>query len=102
MTKITPINSGNPLIGIWKANDGFPGIFVTIKTGYKGFQVTAVDDSDGERPEVYDLKYAEDILSFNLYFNSNGRLIKYRFQSLSNDRVDVTFTYSEQETWEKI
>ena len=75
---------------------------MTIEANLKGFRVTAIDDSDGEIPEVYDLRYQGDVLSFNLYFNSNGRLIKYRFQALSNDRVDVTFTYTEQETWEKI
>ena len=101
MTKVIPLKSGDPLIGSWKVNDGFPGIVVTIKADNKGFEVSAVDENDDEIPEVFDLKYENDAFSFNLYFNTNGRLIKYRFQSISKDRIDVTFSYSGQETWER-
>lgn len=102
MKKITPIKSNHPLIGKWVASDGFSDIVVNIEAVVKGFEVSVIDEADNEKAEIYDTKYEEDILSFKVHWPSNGRFVKYRFLLLSEKAIDVTYTYSGQETWLKL
>jgi len=103
MTEPISINSRHPLIGNWKAIDDFSDVIVSISVDADadGFEVSVQDPSDGEVAEVHDTKYDGDILSFNVHWPSNGRFIKYRFLLQSENQIDVTYTYSGQEIWQR-
>ena len=65
------------------------------------YTVQAVDSFDGEEADVFDVQYQDDILSFATHWNSNGRLVKCKIKLLSENRIDFTYTYSNQEMWHK-
>jgi hypothetical protein len=67
----------------------------------QGFAVQAVDRFDGEEAEVYDVKWDGEILSFATHWLSTGRFVKCRLLALSANRVDFTYTYTQQEMWHR-
>ncbi len=68
-----------------------------------GLAVVVFDGYDSERPDVYDLNWKPEKqeLSFAALWSS-GRFVKYRFSScLAKDRLELTFTFIDQEQWER-
>ena len=101
MTEAIPINSNHPLVGNWKAADDFSDVVVSIVAATDGFSISVVDEGDSEAAEVFEPKYDGHVLSFAAHWPSNGRLIKYRFLLQSEGTIDVTYTYSGQEVWQR-
>ena len=104
MTKIVDINSRHPLVGTWKCCDGFSDIEIRIDFLDGKPDVSVSDKFDGEIPEVSDIRWnqEQDRLSFSTFWSS-GRVVKYQFMpSPKNGRAGVTFSYVDQEIWEKI
>ncbi|TWU29982.1 hypothetical protein [Bythopirellula polymerisocia] len=64
--------------------------------------VKVVDPSDNEEAEVYDVTWDGEVLAFATHWVSNGRLVKYRMRALSENRVDLTYTYSHRELWHRL
>lgn len=101
MDGVIPINSSHPLVGKWKSADEFSEVIVSISGSGDGFLVTVMDEADGEAAEVFDSRYDGDALSFVAHWPSNGRHIKYRFLLQSEGTIDVTYSYSGQEIWQR-
>ncbi|MFC3150026.1 hypothetical protein ACFOEK_03215 [Litoribrevibacter euphylliae] len=95
------IDSTHPLIGHWKSTDDFDDVVVTITPKQNSFAVSVRDHADGEQAEIFETNYDGDTLSFAAHWASNGRLIKYRFLLQSEGTVNVTYTFSDQEIWQK-
>ena len=102
MSNIIGLNNNHPLVGKWQATDGFSDVIVSIEPKNNSFIVNVVDESDGEVAEVYETNFDGDALRFNVHWLGNGRFIKYRFLLTDKNTIDVTYTYSSQETWQKI
>jgi hypothetical protein len=90
------------LVGTWFNADEYETEVEYIVSCVEGsFAIRAVDRFDGEEGEVYDVKWDGDALSFAVHWNSTGRLMKARLLTISPNRVDYTYTYTQQELWHR-
>jgi len=89
--------------GIWTCCDGFSDVAITIKLRAGKFVISALDGYDGEKPEVYDITWSDTRLELGFAIHwSNGRFVKYRFiPSVAKDRLELTYSYTAQELWER-
>lgn len=90
------------LVGTWVNGDEYEtDVEYQVSRGTKGFVVQAVDLFDGEKAEVYDIKWDGEALTFATHWPSTGRFVKCRFLAISPNRLDFNYTYSQQETWHR-
>jgi hypothetical protein len=90
------------LVGVWVNGDEYAtDVEYQISQRPQGFAVRAVDRFDGEKAEVYDVKWDGEALSFATHWRSTGRFVKCRLQAISPNRVDFTYTYTQQELWHR-
>jgi hypothetical protein len=90
------------LVGTWvDGNEHGSDVEYQVSSAGPVFTVRAVDGYDGEEAEVYDVGWDGQILSFAAHWPSTGRFVKCRLQVLSRNRVDLTYTYSQQEMWHR-
>lgn len=92
----------HPLIGSWVNGDEYATEVEYVVSGSQSvFKVRAVDRYDGEEGEVRDISYDDEksTLSFTVYWNSTGRLIKIRMAAISANRVSYTYTFTENQMW---
>lgn len=66
-----------------------------------GLAIRAFDRIDGEEAQVYDVKWDGEVLSFATHWPSTGRFVKCRLLAISPNRVDFTYTYTQQEMWHR-
>jgi hypothetical protein len=105
LADIIDIKSRNPLLGTWRTCDGFTDFQYTVSASGGEIIVSGTDVSDGENAEVRDVVWNEErgTLRFVAYIPSTGRTIKYQFrQAPAPGRASVTYTLTEQETWELV
>jgi len=103
MSNIASISKITRLAGTWKHCDGFSDVAFTFSIRDGAISVFAVDASDGETPEIYDVNWSERefILRFVAHWN-HGRLVKYQIAVGPNpDRIQATITSTRQELWER-
>jgi len=79
----------------------YSDIVISVSKEDGEYAVNVIDTDDEEQAEVYELKYENSELSFNVHWVSNGRFVKYGLLLLSNNIVRLVYTYSGQETWVK-
>jgi hypothetical protein len=72
-----------------------------VSAAGKEFTVRAIDRFDGEEGEVSDVKWDGTALSFAVHWKSTGRLVKARLHAISPNRVDYTYTFTQQEMWHR-
>lgn len=92
----------HPLIGSWVSGDEYvPEIEYIITRPTNHFIVRAVDRYDGEEGRVNEVKYDDDTstLSFDVYWESTGRLVRARVSALSQNRISYTYTFTENQIW---
>ncbi len=90
------------LVGTWVNGDEYEtDVEYQVSHGTKGFVVQAVDRFDGEKAKVYDIKWDGEALTFATHWPSTGRFVKCRFLAVSLNRVDFTYTYTQQEMWHR-
>jgi hypothetical protein len=90
------------LVGTWVNGDEYAtDVEYQVSWGSQGFTVRAVDRFDGEEAEVYDVKWDGEALSFATHWPSTGRFVKCRLLAISPNRVDFTYTYTQQEMWHR-
>ena len=90
------------LIGTWVNGDEYEtDVEYTVSATRTGFAVRAVDRFDGEKGEVSDVKWDGNTLSFAVHWNSTGRFVKARLLAISPNRVDYTYTFTQQEMWHR-
>ncbi len=91
-------------VGTWRCADGFSEVEFTVKLKGGAFVVSGIDGYDREAPEIYDVSWnaKTSALRFSTYWSSTGRFMKYTFTpSIVNRRIEVTYTYTAQELWER-
>jgi hypothetical protein len=92
----------HPLIGTWfNADEYETDVEYIVSATRKWFAVRAVDRYDGEEGEVSEVKWDGDVLSFAVHWNSTGRFIKARLLAISPNRVEYTYTFTQQEMWHR-
>jgi len=105
MSNVVSIDFEDRFVGSWKCCDGFSDITFRV-AGMDGSFAVSVDDPDSESaPEVFGVLYqpAKRTLEFSVHWSHTGRCVKYRLMpSPVAGRVDVTFTYTANELWERI
>ena len=97
-----PEEKPHPLIGVWVNGDEYNTDveYIVSATG-SGFAVQAIDRCDGEEGEVSAVKWDGNVLSFAVYWNSTGRMLKVRLLAISPNRVEYTYTFTQQEMWHR-
>jgi hypothetical protein len=96
------IPKSHTLVGTWVNGDEYATeVEYQVSPAGQGFAVRGVDRHDGEEAEVYDVKWDGEALSFATHWLSTGRFVKCRLQALSANRVDYTYTYTQQEMWHR-
>ena len=101
-TTLPKTHKPHPLIGSWINGDEYATEVEYIVSGSEPrFHVEAVDRYDGELGQVRDISYDDDkfTLSFTVYWNSTGRLVKARLTAISPNRVSYTYTFTESQMW---
>jgi hypothetical protein len=92
----------HPLVGAWVNGDEYATeVEYQVSPAGQGFVVRAVDRYDGEEAEVHDVTWDGEVLSFATHWPSTGRFVKCRLQPISQNRVDLTYTYTQQEMWHR-
>jgi hypothetical protein len=90
------------LIGTWVNGEEYEtDVEYIVSAAGEGFAVRAVDRFDAENGEVSDVKWDGNVLSFAVHWNSTGRFVKARFHAISPNRVDFTYTFTQQEMWHR-
>jgi len=92
-------------VGNWKCCDGFSDITFKVATSDGSFIVSVTDPDTPLSPEVFGTVYrpASRSLEFSVHWTSTGRFAKYSLvPSAVSDRVEVTFTYTATELWERV
>jgi len=90
------------VVGTWfNADEYETEVEYIVSCAGWSYAVRAVDRFDSEDGDVYDVKWDGDALSFAVHWNSTGRLIKARLLVISPNRVDYTYTYTQQEMWHR-
>jgi hypothetical protein len=92
----------HPLLGTWVNGDEYATeVEYQVSPAGQAFAVRAIDRYDGEEAEVYEVKWDGGALSFAAHWPSTGRFVKCRLQTISQNRVDLTYTYTQQEMWHR-
>jgi len=90
------------IVGTWVNGDEYEtDVEYQVSRKARGLAVRAVDRFDGERAEVYDVKWDGEALTFSTHWPSTGRFVKCRLLAISPNRVDLTYTYTQQEMWHR-
>lgn len=72
-----------------------------ISTSKGEYKVAVTDTFDGEKAEVYDVKWDGDRLQYKVHWPSTGRFIEYSLTHLEKEKVGISFKYSAQDIWIK-
>lgn len=102
-SNIATFSKSRRIAGTWKHCDGFSDVEFTFSVADGIVNVSIVDASDGERPEIYDVHWSESdlVIRFAAHWGT-GRLVKYRVMIGPNpDRLEATITSTSQELWER-
>jgi hypothetical protein len=90
----------NPFVGRWIASDEWSTdvSLITSRNGKMG--VRAVDQSDGEEAEIFGVKVSKREMSFAAHWSS-GQFTKYRLCPLRANEMEVVFTFTTTQTFER-
>lgn len=104
MSNVVSIDPEGRFVGSWKCCDGFSEMTFRIAPMDGSFSVSIDDPDSDSTPEVFGVLYrpANRTLEFSVHWTDTGRFVKYRLTpSLVAGRVEVTFTYTAMELWER-
>jgi hypothetical protein len=105
MNRVIDIKSKNPLLGTWKCCDGFSDVQFSVAAEGGNLTAVGIDTHDREKAEIHDVSWSpeQNTLQFVAHWPSTGRFVKYRIvPAPAAGRANVTYTYSAQETWERV
>lgn len=94
-------NEVDYLVGTWRCPDVLSFVAIHISKINGQYQVSAIDEDDGENADVYDVREENGDLFFATHWSSTGRLIKFKFLVTAEGVANVTLAYTEKETWLK-
>ena len=90
------------LLGAWSSGDEYySDVEFTITRSGGAYAVQICDGFDGEKADVFETAWDGRVLSFAAHWNSTGRFARYRIQLLSPNRIDVTYTYTDNEMYHR-
>ncbi len=90
-----------PFVGRWIASDEWSTDVSLVITSRNGkVSVRALDQSDGEEAEIFDVKITKRELLFAAHWSS-GRFTKYRLRPLRNDEMEVVFAFTGTQTFKR-
>jgi hypothetical protein len=90
------------LVGTWfNADEVETGIEFTVTRADHSYAVRVCDRFDGEEADVFEIAWDGERLSFATHWNSTGRFARYRLLLLSANRIDVTYTYTDNEMYHR-
>ncbi len=88
-------------VGVWVSIDEpyTSTVHFTVKKDRQKYTVTALDADDGEKAEVYDVQWdgKSGVLRFSCYWESSGRFTKCKFMQTDEDKISMTFTYTDHD-----
>ena len=86
-----------PFIGSWIGPDEYTSeVEYTVSLVRGEISVSAVDPSDGETAEVFDISPTPDTLGFKARWPSTGRECLCIFRLVADGQVELTFTYTDK------
>jgi hypothetical protein len=90
------------LVGTWFNGDENASSveFIVTRSGVS-YAVHICDRFDGEVADVFETAWDGNILSFAAHWNSTGRFARYRLSLNSSNRLDVTYTYTDNEMYHR-
>ena len=95
-------NKGHVLTGVWvNADEHASEVEYSVTSKGTTFKVNAIDGNDGEVADIFEVKWDGEVLSFAIHWNSTGRFARCRLQALSQNRVSLTYTYTDNETYHR-
>ena len=101
-TKATKTPKRNLLVGSWfNADENETGVEFTVTCPGGTYAVRVVDRFDSEIADISETRWDGRILSFAAHWNSTGRFARYRLLALSENRIDVTYTYTDSERYHR-
>lgn len=90
------------LVGTWLNGSEYASeVEFTITRSGDSYTVRLRDGYDGEESEVFDIVWNGEVLSFATHWKSTGRFARYRLLPLSANRLDVTYTYTDNEMYHR-
>ena len=100
--KQNPKSKRDLLVGTWfNADEIETGVeFIVTRSG-ESYAVRVRDRFDGETADISETAWDGSALSFAAYWNSTGRFARYRLLLLSANRLDVTYTYTDNEMYHR-
>jgi hypothetical protein len=90
------------LVGKWSSGDEYySDVEFTIRRSGGSYVVQVCDGFDGEKADVFETAWDGRILAFAAHWNTTGRFARYRLLLLSDNRVQVTYTYTDNEMYHR-
>ncbi len=90
------------LVGTWfNADEIETGVEFTVTRSAVAYAVRVCDRFDGETADISETGWGGSVLSFAAHWNSTGRFARYRLLLLSANRIDVTYTYTDNEMYHR-
>jgi hypothetical protein len=90
------------LVGTWfNADEIETGVEFAVARSGGSYAVRVRDRFDGETGDISEIAWDGSVLSFAAHWNSTGRFARYRLLLLSANRLDVTYTYTENEMYHR-
>jgi len=90
------------LVGTWfNADEIETGVEFTVTRAGDSYAVRVCDRFDGEAADISETAWDGERLSFAAHWNSTGRFARYRLLLLSANRIDVTYTYTDNEMYHR-
>jgi hypothetical protein len=87
------------LVGTWASADAFASdVEYIVSAVGDELTVRAIDKTDREEADIFEVHWDGEILTFAAYWNSSGRFARCRFLAQSQDIVNFTYTYTDQDT----
>ena len=92
----------NSLVGTWFNADEYSSeVEFVVTRSDDSYAVRVWDRYDGEEADVFETAWNGEVLSFAAHWNSTGRFARYRLLLLSANRINVTYTYTDHETYHR-
>lgn len=90
------------LVGTWlNADDCASQVEFTVTRAGDAYAVQLHDLFDGEAADVFETAWNGHELSFAAHWNSTGRFARYRIFLFSANRIEVTYTYTDHERYDR-
>ena len=90
------------LVGTWfNADEYATEVEFTVTRSGDSYAVRVCDRYDGEQADIFETAWNGKVLSFAAHWNSTGRFARYRLLLLSANRIDVTYTYTDNEMYHR-